>query len=51
MDAEAVGLILRVFSSFYMWYKLRQKRLLGAIVLWSGFLICGLFCTGLRWLS
>jgi hypothetical protein len=50
MDAVAVGLVLMVLSSFYMWYRLRQKRLLGAIVLLSGFLSCGLFCVGLRWL-
>jgi hypothetical protein len=50
MDAVAAGLILMVLSSFYMWYGLRQKRLLGAIVLLSGFLSCGLFCIGLRWL-
>ena len=50
MDAVAAGLILMVLSGFYMWYGLRQKRLLGAIVLLSGFLACGLFCIGLRWL-
>jgi hypothetical protein len=50
MDAVAAGLILMVLSSFYMWYGLRQKRRLGAIVLLFGFLSCGLFCIGLRWL-
>ncbi len=50
MDAVAVGLILMVLSSLYMWYELPDKRRLGAITLSLGFLICGLFCLGLRWL-
>jgi hypothetical protein len=33
-----------------MLYELRQKRVFGAIVLALGFLSCGLFCAGLRWL-
>jgi hypothetical protein len=49
MDAVAVGLILIVLSSFYVWYELRQKRMLGVIVVLSGLLSCGLFCIGLRW--
>ena len=50
MDAVAAGLIFMVLSSFYMWFKLPQKRLPGAVVLGVGSLICGLFCVGLRWL-
>ena len=50
MDAVAAGLIVMVLSSLYMWLGLRQKRLLGAVVLGLGALICGLFCVGLRWL-
>jgi hypothetical protein len=50
MDAVAAGLILMVLSSFCMLYELRQKRVFGAIVLALGFLSCGLFCAGLRWL-
>jgi len=50
MDAFAVGLIYMVLSSFYMWFRFPQKRLLGAIVLGLGTLSCGLFCVGLRWL-
>jgi hypothetical protein len=50
MDAVAAGLIFMVLSSLYMWFELVQKRLLGAIVLGLGTLICGLFCVGLRWL-
>jgi hypothetical protein len=33
-----------------LWYELPQKRRLGAIILSAGFLSCGLFCVGLRWL-
>jgi len=50
MDAVATGLIFMVLSSLYMWWELPQKRLLGAVVLGLGSLICGLFCVGLRWL-
>lgn len=50
MDAVAVGLIIIVLSSFSMWYELPEKRRSGAIILAFGFLSCGLFCMGLRWL-
>lgn len=50
MDAVAAGMIVMVLSSLYMWYELRQKRLLGAMVLGLGLVGCGLFCVGLRWL-
>jgi hypothetical protein len=50
MDAIAAGLIFMVLSSLYMWFKLPQKRVPGAVVLALGSLICGLFCIGLRWL-
>jgi len=50
MDAVAAGLIFMVLSSLYMWFELPQKRLLGAVILGLGSLICGLFCVGLRWL-
>lgn len=50
MDAVAVGLILMVFSSYYMWFELPGKRGLGAVALGVGMLSCGLFCFGLRWL-
>jgi len=48
MDAVAAGLIFMVLSSLYMWFKLPQKRISGAVVLGLGTLICGLFCVGLR---
>jgi len=50
MDAVAAGLIFMVLSSVYMWLKLPHKRLPGAVALALGFLICALFCMGLRWL-
>jgi hypothetical protein len=50
MDGVAAGLIFMVLSSLYMWWEFPQKRLLGAVVLGLGSLICGLFCIGLRWL-
>jgi hypothetical protein len=50
MDAVAVGLILMVLSSYDMWFELPQKRKLGGVALLTGFLSCGLFCFGLRWL-
>jgi hypothetical protein len=48
MDAVSLGLIFMTLSSLYMWFRLPQKRLSGAIVLILGTLICGLFCIGLR---
>jgi len=50
MDAVAVGLIIMVLSSVYMWYELPEKRVLGMIIFCFGILSCGLFCVGLRWL-
>jgi hypothetical protein len=50
MDAAAAGLIFMVLSSLYMWWELREKRLLGGIALGLGSVLCGLFCVGLRWL-
>jgi hypothetical protein len=49
MDAVAVGLILMVLSSLYMWCELRQKRLSGLVALALGVLSSALFCVGLRW--
>lgn len=50
MDAVAAGLIYMVFSSVYMWWRLPQKRVMGAVALGLGIVCCGLFCVGLRWL-
>lgn len=51
MDALSAGLIFMVFSSYYMWYRLKPKRRLGIIVLGLGVLSCGFFVTGLAWLA
>lgn len=50
MEALALGLILMVLSSIYMWWNLAQKRRLGLVALSLGILCCGLFVSGLRWL-
>jgi hypothetical protein len=43
MDALAAGLIVMVLGSYYMWYRLKPKRRLGAIVLLCGVGCCALF--------
>ena len=48
MDAVAVGLVVMVFSSYIMWYRLRTKRLGGIVALVLGFIICGALVVGLR---
>jgi hypothetical protein len=51
MDAVAAGLIVMVLSSYYMWWVLIRKRVLGAISLALGVVSCGLFVIGLRWMT
>jgi len=51
MDALALGMVLMVVSSFYMWFRLKAKRRLGAAVLAAGFAACGLFVAGLSLLG
>jgi hypothetical protein len=46
MDAMAVGLVVMVLGSYYMWYRLKTKRRLGIIVLAAGFLSCAAFLAG-----
>jgi hypothetical protein len=46
----AAGLIITVFSSHIMWYRLSGKRRGGIIALLLGFVTCGAFVAGLRWL-
>jgi hypothetical protein len=46
MDAVAVGLILMVLSSYYMWFRFHKIRLWGWITLALGFAICGFFVSG-----
>ncbi len=50
MDAVAVGLIVMVLGSYYMWFRLPRKRTGGVIALSLGVFACGLFVIGLRWL-
>jgi hypothetical protein len=50
MDAVAAGLIIMVFSSYIMWYRLKAKRRGGIAALLLGFTSCGAFVTGIRWL-
>jgi len=47
MDALAAGLLVMVFGSYYMWYRLKAKRTLGWLVLAAGVVSCGLFVFGL----
>jgi hypothetical protein len=46
MDALAAALIVMVLGSYYMWYRLKAKRLLGVAVLAAGVLSCGVFVVG-----
>jgi hypothetical protein len=49
MDAVAVGLLLMVAGSYYMWYRLKTKRVAGWTALAAGFLACGVFVLGFAW--
>jgi hypothetical protein len=46
MDALGMGLVVMVLGSYYMWWRLRQKRTLGAIVLIAGAVSCAAFAAG-----
>lgn len=49
MDALAVGLLLMVAGSYYMWYRLKTKRAAGWSALAAGFLACAVFVLGFAW--
>jgi hypothetical protein len=49
LDAVAVGLIAMVCGGYYMWWVVQKQRALGALVLITGFAVCGFFVTGLAW--
>ena len=51
MDAVAAGLIIMVFSSYIMWFRLKAKRRWGLVALLLGLVSCGAFVAGLRWLG
>ena len=48
MDALAAGLLIMVFGSYYMWWRLIRKRIWGAVALLSGCAACAIFVVGLR---
>lgn len=51
MDAVAAGLIVMVFSSYIMWYRLKPKRRGGVAALLFGCISCGAMLVGLKWLT
>lgn len=51
MDASAIGLMIMVLGSYYMWWRLPRKRVWGLVALLSGWAVCGLFVAGLRLLA
>ena len=48
MDAVAVGLLVMVFGSYYMWLRLPRKRAWGLVALVFGWITCALFVVGFR---
>ncbi len=50
MDAVALGSILMVFGSLYMWWIQPQKRRRGLVAAGLGVAGCGYFVFALRWL-
>lgn len=48
MDAVAIGLMIMVLGSYYMWWRLPRKRAWGLLALTSGWMACLLFVVGLR---
>jgi hypothetical protein len=47
MDALALGLIVMVFGSYYMWWQLKKRKALGVAVLACGVASCGVFVAGI----
>ena len=46
MDALAAGLIVMVVGSYYMWWRLKKRKVLGICLLAAGFAACGVFVAG-----
>jgi hypothetical protein len=46
MDALSAGLIVMVFGSYYMWWRLKKRKMLGLVTLFLGVLTCGIFVAG-----
>lgn len=47
MDALAVGLIVMVLGSYYMWWRLKKSKAVGVMALTVGTASCALFLTAL----
>lgn len=47
MDAVAAGLAVIVVGSYYMWWRLPQKRMWGLVALLSGWTACAFYILGL----
>jgi hypothetical protein len=46
MDALAIGLIVMVVGSYYMWWRLKKRKALGVAALALGLIACGSFVAG-----
>jgi hypothetical protein len=46
MDALAAGLIIMVFGSYYMWWRLKKRKALGLATLFLGIFCCAVFVAG-----
>ena len=46
MDATAAGLVVIVLGSYYMWWRLPQKRVWGLVFLAAGWIACAFFVSG-----
>jgi hypothetical protein len=47
MDALAAGLIVMVLGSYYMWWRLKKRKIIGVTVLLAGTASCAIFVLGL----
>ena len=51
MDALAAGLLVMVFGSYYMWWRLGRMRVVGWVALAAGWASCVLFVYGLGFIA
>ena len=47
MDALAAALLVMVFGSYYMWWRLKKRHALGLVALLAGAVTCGWFVSGI----
>ena len=47
MDALAIGLVVMVLGSYYMWWRLKKSKAIGLLALAAGTASCALFLTAL----